>query len=136
MAAQTPEAPPKPGPPHHKPQDKAGKAAATKSSPQTPPAQSPAQRKYRNNGRELDLAYGAYQRGFFLTAFGLATERVDKKGDPKAMTLIGELYAGGFAVPQNDAKAAEVVPARCRPRRPRGDVCTGDVPTTWPRRPA
>jgi uncharacterized protein len=56
---------------------------------------------------ELDLAYGAYQRGYFLTAFDFATRRVADKTDVKAMTLLGELYSGGFGVPQNDAKAAE-----------------------------
>ena len=32
-------------------------------------------------GPELDLAYGAYQRGYYLAAFGLATKRIDDKGD-------------------------------------------------------
>ena len=56
---------------------------------------------------EPDLAYGAYQRGYFLTALAEATRRVDEKGDPKAMTLLGELYADGVGVAQNDAKAVE-----------------------------
>ena len=37
-----------------------------------------------------DYAYGAFQRGFFLTAFSLALERA-KKGDAPAQTLLGEL---------------------------------------------
>ncbi|HZY68261.1 MAG TPA: sel1 repeat family protein, partial [Devosia sp.] len=44
----------------------------------------------------LDLAYGAYQRGLFLTAFNEATKRIE--ADPKdaaAMTLLGELYNQG-----------------------------------------
>jgi TPR repeat protein len=57
-------------------------------------------------GAEPDLAYGAYQRGHFLTAFGFATHRA-AAGDMKAMTLLGELYANGLGVPQNDAKADE-----------------------------
>ena len=57
-------------------------------------------------GAEPDLAYGAFQRGRFLTAFGLATHRAEA-GDMKAMTLLGELYANGLGVPQNDAKADE-----------------------------
>jgi TPR repeat protein len=57
-------------------------------------------------GAEPDLAFGAYQRGRFLTAFGLATHRAEA-GDMKAMTLLGELYANGLGVPQNDAKAEE-----------------------------
>ena len=87
-------------------------------------------------GADLDFAYGAFQRGHFLTAFALATDRVNQKSDPKAMTLLGELYAGGLGVPQNDAKAAEWYRARRRPRRPRSDVCAGDVPAARPRRPA
>ena len=58
-------------------------------------------------GRGIDPAYGAYQRGYYLTAFQLATQRVEEKGDPKAMTLLGELYANGFGVAQDDKKAAE-----------------------------
>ena len=54
-----------------------------------------------------NAAYAAFQRGFFLTAFGLATHRVEDKGDAKAMTLLGEIYAGGLGVPRNDGKAAE-----------------------------
>ncbi len=56
---------------------------------------------------EPDLAYGAYQRGYFLTAFAEATRRVDEKGDPRAMTLLGELYSSGIGIPQDDAKAVE-----------------------------
>src|SRR5207237_382875 len=57
--------------------------------------------------REPDLAYGAYQRGFYLTAFSEATKRVEEKADPKAMTLLGELYAQGFGIAADDKKAAE-----------------------------
>jgi len=53
-----------------------------------------------------DVAYGAYQRGFFLTAFNEATQRA-KNGDAKAMTLLGELYAKGQGVGRDDQKAAE-----------------------------
>ncbi len=88
-AAQSPEAPSKSGPAHRKPQDKTGNPAAAKDSPQTSPTQTPASASMSANGAELDLAYGAYQRGFFLTAFALATNRVNQKSDPKAMTLIG-----------------------------------------------
>jgi hypothetical protein len=56
---------------------------------------------------ELDLAYGAYQRGLYITAFKEATKRVDEKSDPKAMTLLGELYADGLGVPNDDKKAAD-----------------------------
>ena len=89
-----------------------------------------------HNGADLDLAYGAFQRGYFLTAFALATDRVNQKSDPKAMTLLGELYAAGLGVPQDDKQAEEWYRARRRPRRPRGDVRAGDVPAARPRRPA
>ena len=54
-----------------------------------------------------DLAFGAFQRGFYLTAFREATKRVEQKNDPKAMTLLGELYADGSACRNDDKKAAE-----------------------------
>jgi TPR repeat protein len=57
--------------------------------------------------RPPDLAYGAFQRGYFLTAFSLATDRVTNATDPTAMTLLGELYASGLGVPQDDQRAAE-----------------------------
>ena len=57
-------------------------------------------------GREVDLAYGAMQRGLYLTAFKIATQRVEQRGDAKAMTLLGELYANGFGVQHDDDKAA------------------------------
>jgi hypothetical protein len=59
------------------------------------------------NGREPDLAFGAFQRGYFLTAFSLATQRAADKNDMKSMTLLGELYANGWGVPQDDRKAAD-----------------------------
>ena len=55
---------------------------------------------------DLDLAFGAYQRGFYLTAQAEATKRA-QQNDPKAMTLLGELYAQGLGVGRNDSKAAQ-----------------------------
>ena len=55
----------------------------------------------------VDLVFGAYQRGLYKTAFDLATKRAQDKSDPKAMTMLGELYANAFGVPRDDAKAAE-----------------------------
>jgi TPR repeat protein len=54
----------------------------------------------------VDLAYGAYQRGYYLTALAEATKRA-KQNDPVAMTLLGELYAQGLGVGRDDKKAAE-----------------------------
>ena len=53
-----------------------------------------------------DYAYGAFQRGFFLTAFSLALERA-KKGDAPAQTLLGELLSRGLGVKQDLAAAAD-----------------------------
>jgi TPR repeat protein len=53
-----------------------------------------------------DPAYGAFQRGFFLTAFNEASKRA-QQNDPRAMTLLGELYAQGLGVGRDDSKAAQ-----------------------------
>lgn len=53
-----------------------------------------------------DLAYGAFQRGFYLTAFSIAIERAEA-GDVPAQTLIALIYEGGYGVPQDFAKAVE-----------------------------
>lgn len=58
--------------------------------------------------RNADVAYGAFQRGLYLTAFREATRRITADpNDGPAMTLLGELYANGFGVRQDWAKAAE-----------------------------
>ena len=36
-------------------------------------------------GREVDLAYGAYQRGLYITAFALATRRVEERSEDVRM---------------------------------------------------
>ena len=69
-----------------------------------PAAPSPTGGQPVRGGHEPDLAYGAYQRGYFLTAFAEATRRVEK-GDMHAMTLLGELYANGLGVPLDEVKA-------------------------------
>lgn len=56
----------------------------------------------------VDVAFGAYQRGLFLTAFREATQRIaTDPADSAAMTLLGELYAQGLGVTQDWAKAAD-----------------------------
>jgi len=55
----------------------------------------------------IDLVFGAYQRGQYKTALDLATQRVQERNDPKAMTMLGELYANAMGVKHDDAKAAE-----------------------------
>ncbi|MCB1454741.1 MAG: sel1 repeat family protein, partial [Nitratireductor sp.] len=44
-----------------------------------------------------DAAYGAFQRGYYLTAFELALERA-KNGDAAAQTLIAEMYDKGLGI--------------------------------------
>jgi TPR repeat protein len=68
--------------------------------PPVKPAQ-PAQ-----GSREPDVAYAAYQRGYFRTAFQEATKRADN-GDARAMTLLGELYADGFGMLQDESMAVK-----------------------------
>ena len=58
-------------------------------------------------GPPADVAFGAYQRGFFITALREAMARIS--ADPRdaaAMTLIGEIYHDGIAVKQDFAEAA------------------------------
>jgi len=51
-----------------------------------------------------DVAYGAYQRGYYLEAFKEATRRAGD-GDPVSMTLLGDLYSNGYGVPKDEKKA-------------------------------
>ena len=86
--------------------------------------------------RELDLAYGAYQRGYYLTAFadrdppGRRAE--GRQGDDAARRALRQR-------PRRRARRQEggrMVPARRRPRRPRGDVRARHVPLRRARRTA
>lgn len=52
----------------------------------------------------VDLAYGAFQRGYYLTALRLA-ERRAAQGDAVAQTLIAEIYANGLGVGQDIPRA-------------------------------
>ena len=54
----------------------------------------------------IDRAYGAYQRGFFLTAFAYALKPA-LAGDPVAQTLMGVLYEDGRATRRDYAAAAD-----------------------------
>lgn len=56
-------------------------------------------------GDKVDVAYGAFQRGYYLTALELALPRA-RDGDAKAQTLIAQIYANGLGVPENAASAA------------------------------
>ncbi|WP_319486236.1 tetratricopeptide repeat protein [uncultured Cohaesibacter sp.] len=50
-------------------------------------------------------AYSAYQRGFYLTAFALAT-KLAGLGDVPSQTLLGNLYLDGSGIPQDFKEAA------------------------------
>ena len=54
-----------------------------------------------------DAAFGAFQRGLYLTALDLALPRAEK-GDAAAQTLVAEIYARGLGVRRDDKKAAEL----------------------------
>jgi TPR repeat protein len=61
----------------------------------------------RFGARPPDMAYGAYQRGLYLTALRLALPRAEA-GDAAAQTLAAEIYARGLGVPRNPEKAKEL----------------------------
>ena len=54
---------------------------------------------------KTDEAYGAYQRGEYLTALALALPRA-QNNDAPAQTLIGEIYSKGLGVGEDDSRAA------------------------------
>ncbi|MEO4000747.1 tetratricopeptide repeat protein [Mesorhizobium sp. CAU 1732] len=60
----------------------------------------------RFSQRPADAAYGAYQRGYYITALNIATP-LAINGDPAAQTLIAELYSRGMGVRQDMATATE-----------------------------
>lgn len=53
-----------------------------------------------------DAAFGAFQRGLYITALDLALPRAEK-GDAAALTLAAEIYARGLGVRRDEKKAAE-----------------------------
>ena len=64
-------------------------SASPKPSPSPKPAATVIPAPPADNSN-VDLVFGAYQRGQYKTAFDLATVRA-QGGDPKAMTMLGEL---------------------------------------------
>jgi TPR repeat protein len=58
----------------------------------------------RFGGRE-DAAYGAFQRGLYITALNLALPRA-REGDPAAQTLAAEILSRGLGVRRNEKEAA------------------------------
>ncbi|MEM6461709.1 MAG: tetratricopeptide repeat protein [Pseudomonadota bacterium] len=80
----------------------AAPAAETQAEPETAASAAPAIEDAADEG---DAAYGAFQRGRYLTAYQLALPRA-KLGDPAAQTLLGEIYSRGLGLPQNHKQAA------------------------------
>src|SRR3954469_25989932 len=76
------------------PPEKSLPQATQQAALQSPPA----------SGAQGDVAFGAFQRGYYLEAFKEASRRAGE-GDPVAMTLLGELYANGYGVPKDETKA-------------------------------
>jgi uncharacterized protein len=52
-----------------------------------------------------DTAFGAFQRGFYLTALELALPLAEE-GNPAAQTLVAEIFAGGFGIARDLGEAA------------------------------
>jgi uncharacterized protein len=50
-------------------------------------------------------AYGAFQRGYYLSALRIA-EPLANLGDPAAQTLLGEIYGRGLGVPRDETESA------------------------------
>jgi uncharacterized protein len=79
-----------------KPPDAAAHAAPPQASPQAP-----------SSGPPPDLAFGAYQRGYYATALKEAMKRIEANPkDGPAMTLIAEIYKDGVSVKRDPAEAA------------------------------
>jgi TPR repeat protein len=83
-----------------------GPAAATEGPRPGSPAAAGDVQPSRFGDKPVDAAYGAFQRGLYLTALNLARPRAEE-GDHAAQTLIAEIYARGLGVPRDPVKAAE-----------------------------
>jgi TPR repeat protein len=65
------------------------------------------QRSFLGQGVPVDLAFGAFQRGYYITALREAMKRIESdRKDPVAMTLVGELYKDGLGVRRDLGEAA------------------------------
>lgn len=77
-------------------------SAADGDRPEPPPDVAPS----RFGERKPDAAYGAYQRGLYITALNLALPRA-KAGDGAAQVLAAEIYARGLGVAMDPKQAAD-----------------------------
>lgn len=77
-----------------------------------PPAETPAPAapggvdQERFGGAPVDAAYGAFQRGLYITALNLAKPRAEA-GDSAAQTLVAEILSRGLGVSRDEATAAK-----------------------------
>lgn len=60
----------------------------------------------RFGDKPADNAFGAFQRGLYLTAFNLALPQAEQ-GDAASQALVAEIYARGLGVPADQEKAAQ-----------------------------
>lgn len=56
---------------------------------------------------EVDLAFGAYQRGDYATALKEALKRIEATKDASAMMLLSELYEKGLGVKADETKSLD-----------------------------
>lgn len=61
----------------------------------------PAEKTYAG---KIDEAYGAFQRGLYLTAMNLALPKA-QRGDPSSQTLVAELLNNGLGIKRNQSDA-------------------------------
>jgi TPR repeat protein len=82
--------------------------AAHAASQAEPPKDTPAGAVDENRfgGPPSDAAYGAYQRGLYMTALNLALPRAEA-GDAPAQTLVAEILSRGLGVKRDEAQAAK-----------------------------
>ena len=69
-------------------------------------ATAPGVSQERFGGPPADAAYGAFQRGLYMTALNLAMPRAEA-GDSAAQTLVAEILSRGLGVARDEAKAAK-----------------------------
>ena len=73
---------------------------------EAPPAATENVDPNRFGGPPADAAYGAFQRGLYMTALNLAMPRAEA-GDSAAQTLVAEILSRGLGVKRDEAKAAK-----------------------------
>ena len=85
------------------------RAGALSAGGNTPVANNEPQTDWRHTARAPDAAYGAFQRGYFVTAFKEAMKRIEagSSDSAAAMTLVAELFKDGLGFRKDPAEAAK-----------------------------